>query len=278
MNHTQALLGGRLIPSTTSTCLQGHPPRGPAAVPVVQSRQPLACSRRLERAGSSRGTLCSGWHAAAAGWAACDGGAGVRLCRWAFVRWVRMRAPPAVMLRFHCTLRRSQLLTWLLCLEVQHAHATCPSGCRCCMPRHCPLPLAAALATAATWAITFHHKLWTRHRELLLFLLAAIDFTAYAGPIGESSHQCAAPAVTCAMHHALSLPSCLLWRPPSVRGTCRDALSSPPCLPQPAAASHCSTSLPTTNGAALGSLSRCRMPTARCGRCATAAAPRQTVC
>lgn len=107
-------------------------------------------------------------------------------------------------------------------------------GCRCCMPRHCPLPLAAALATAATWAITFHHKLWTRHRELLLFLLAAIDFTAYAGPIGESSHQCAAPAV----RHAPCTMRC-----PS-QAACSGALrlsavpAAMPCRPLPACRSR----------------------------------------
>jgi hypothetical protein len=52
-------------------------------------------------------------------------------------------------------------------------------------PRIARLP-AAALATAATWAITYHHKRWNRHRELLLFVLAAIHYTAYVGPVAGS--------------------------------------------------------------------------------------------
>ena len=44
---------------------------------------------------------------------------------------------------------------------------------------------AAALATAATWAITYHNKSWHRHRELLLFVLAAIHYTTYVGLVGE---------------------------------------------------------------------------------------------
>ncbi len=52
---------------------------------------------------------------------------------------------------------------------------------RCCNSPN----FAVGLATAATWAITYHNKLWTRHRELLLFCLAAIYYVAYLGPVGE---------------------------------------------------------------------------------------------
>ena len=65
-----------------------------------------------------------------------------------------------------------------------------PPGWLCCCLHHLRSPwlVPAGLATAATWAMTHHRRLWSRHRELCLFALAAIHYTTFVGPVGEQWH------------------------------------------------------------------------------------------